>query len=109
MSDKLFIPRIDEVTTDSVIFFGGMDHKTMWSVPIETMGLWFHSAVEEGYIRLDESNENLYLGNYVMRPGDELVCNSQIIIPNAIVRHTIAVYRLGNNAEFISVSFETEV
>lgn len=97
-----------KTSVDSVIYYGGTDHETMWSVPISDMRDWFHKAVEEGFLYLDESNERLFLGDYALSPGFTMTCETKIILENAIAEHTIV---LTNPADLFEhyVRFQSEV
>ena len=101
-----------KTSVDSVIYYGGTDHETMWSVPISDMGDWFHQAVEEGVLYLDETNERLFLGGYPLSPGFAMTCETRTVLEDvlddAIVEHTIVL----TNSECLSeyrVIFQSEV
>ena len=95
-------------SVDSVTYYGGTDHETMWSVPISDMGDWFHQAVEEGILYLDESNERLFLEDYPLSPGFTMTCVTRTVLEDAIVEHSIVLTNSEGLSEY-RVIFQSEV
>ena len=103
-----FERRIDAVWVESVIYLGGIGADA-WSVPVDTLGGWWTSAIEGGHLAYAAEYSGVFIGHHILKPGQEIVCEIRQVIPDHIVEYNLMVYQLGNSIAMLSVKFESEI